>query len=111
VASAAIETLGIEVGSDQQAQAFGKAVASASDLITISSGSALLPGLDTIKRSNFDPGAIRQWATERLTSRDTRRLGNALANVAAGDKILSGFRDYFRAGVASSLTGVDELDI
>lgn len=104
VASAAIETLGIEVGSDKQAQAFGKAVASASEWMNISSGSALISGLDQIKQSNFDPGTIRKWATQALTSRDTRRLGSALAGVEAGDKILSGFRDYFRAGVASTLS-------
>ena len=109
VASAAIETLGIEVGSDKQAQAFGKAVASASEWMSISSGFALTSGLEQIKRSDFDPGTIRKWATQSLTSRDTRRLGSALATVAAGDKVLAGFRDYFRAGVASTLS-VDRFE-
>lgn len=104
VASAAIDILGIEVGSDKQAEAFGKAVAGATERMSISPDSKLMTGLEQIRLSNFDPGVIRKWATETLTSRDTRRLGSALAGIEAGDKTLSGFRDYFRAGVASTLS-------
>jgi len=110
VAAAAIETLGIEVSSDTQAQAFGKAAASVGDSFLFSEDPKWTSGLEEIKLSNFDPTVIRKWATEDLTRGDTRRLVNALNGTEAGDNILTDFREYFRAGVTSSLS-VNKLGI
>jgi hypothetical protein len=104
VAAAAIETLGIEVSSDLQAQAFGKAAASLSDSFLFADDRQWTSGLEDIKLSNFDPVVVRTWATEDLTRADTRRLVRALNGIDAGDNILTDFRDYFRAGVSSSLS-------
>jgi hypothetical protein len=103
IASAAIDTLGIEVHSDKQAAAFGKAVAGATDWQMVVPDTKLAAEVAEIKQSNFDPGLIRKWAREKLTSRDTRRLGSELATKKAGDEMLDGFREYFREGVANAL--------
>jgi len=47
---------------------------------------------------------VRKLAIETLTSRDTRRLCTELLNTEAGDNLLHGFRDYFRAGVAHTMS-------
>ena len=104
LAAAAIETLGIEVSSDAQAEAFGRALAEAPGQLNVLGGTKLDDAMREFAASNFDAGVVRTWATEVLTSRDTRRLGTELLSAQAGDEMLNGFRDYFRAGVAASLS-------
>ncbi|UHD16358.1 AAA family ATPase [Thiocapsa bogorovii] len=104
LAAAAIEILGIEVASDSQAESFGRAIAHAAAEKKLPQGQTLDDALQAVKESNFDPRAVRQVATEVLTGRDTRKLGSELSKIEAGHVVLRGFRDYFRAGVADSLS-------
>ena len=100
LAALALETLGIEVGSDAQAQALGRAVAT---LEKSGRGDVFKGTMPILIEQHPDASAIRQWVTEHVTSSDTRRLSSA---VAEGEgKVLSGFRNYFRAGVESTLRG------
>lgn len=103
LAAAAIDTLGIEVSSDEQAQAFGRALADSVDELKLGSATAFDAALKEMVASNFSPEVVRKWATESLTSRETRRLGTGLNGATAGAKALRSFRDYFRAGVSSAL--------
>lgn len=103
LAAAAIETLGIEVVSDEQASAFGRAFAE-SDGVQKWGSKLLASALQTVVESNFDSGVVRKVATEILTSRDTRRLGAELLGMAAGTDTLRKFRDYFRVGVSDLLS-------
>jgi hypothetical protein len=104
LAALAIDTLGIEVANDDQARAFGHAIVQIGetddtpDMTKIISGAA-----DSFKESEFDPTVIRKWVVEKVTTRDTRRLSQSV-NDASND-VLRGFRDYFRAGVQSTLRG------
>jgi hypothetical protein len=108
--STAIETLGVDVESDAQAQALGQA------LWTLNSGkspertaSPPLKGIESLKESEFDPDVIREWVTKILTSREARAIGVMLAASEPGAKVLREFRDYFREGVESSLRGPEDL--
>ncbi|MFS0757471.1 AAA family ATPase [Noviherbaspirillum sp. 1P10PC] len=100
LAALAIEILGIEVSSDEQAKTFGRALAVATGKMTLK----LIDELQEVSESNLQAGKIRKWVTETLTSRDTRRLGTELFNMEAGDETLHGFREYFRAGVTNTLS-------
>lgn len=104
LAATAIETLGIEVSSDSQAQSFGRALSGAAAEKKLPRGAKLEEALQVVTQSNFDPGAVRKLATEAFTGRDTRRLGIELLNTEAGNVVLHEFRDYFRVGVADSLS-------
>ncbi|MBV5275724.1 MAG: ATP-binding protein [Lamprocystis purpurea] len=104
LAAAAIETLGIEVASDSQAESFGRALADAAGNMKAPRGKRLDGVLQEVVESNFDAAVVRKLATEVLTGRDTRQLGTELLNTEAGHVALRGFRDYFRAGVADSLS-------
>lgn len=103
LAAAAIEMLGIEVSSDAQAETFGRALVNAAAKMQLH-GTKLGDLLQAAMDSDFDADVIREWVTNTLTSRDMRRLGTELLNTHAGDKLLQGFRDYFRTGVAKSLS-------
>jgi hypothetical protein len=104
ITSAALETLGVEVSTDAQAQAFGNAVANLGKADP-KSYKTVLKGMMDPQKAGSNPNVIRKWATERLTSRDTRMLSSTLASAKAGSAVLSGFREYFRAGVKSALKG------
>jgi len=104
IAKAAIETLGIEVGTDAQAQAFAKAITTLNEVPT--SGSAVDPDLarhvKQFEKTNFHPDLIREWVTKELTSADTRKLGRTLGLVKPKANALRQFREYFRASVDST---------
>ena len=101
--AAALETLGVEVSTDAQAHAFARAVAKI--------GEAEQKVKTTVTRTITDftkfnePDEIRKWASQKLTRRDTQRLSNVLASEEEGSKVLSSFREYFRAGVKNALKG------
>lgn len=105
LASAAIETLSVEVADDAQAQAFGHAIHNAAESSSISLAAAFVDGARQFRRTGFDAEGIRQWVTRVVKGRDTRILGRSLAEVESGADVLSAFQDYFRAGVDNSLRG------
>jgi hypothetical protein len=95
LASAAIETLGVEVATDSQAKAFADAIANSAKLT--------LKGFKSIKDKPTNAKVIRNWATQVLTRTETKKLSARLGKENVGSKVLDGFRDYFRAGVASTM--------
>lgn len=118
LASAALETLGVEVGTDAQAKAFGNAFNKITADPKVKEIFVKEPlklewerlGVPTKvkggkKRPAYTAEEIRKLATEVLTSRDTRKISEQLASTEAGSKILSSFREYFRVGVDSALKG------
>lgn len=106
LAALAIDTLGIEVASDAQAQALGKAIVTLNQAGGEADQHAMIAkGAAQFGESDFDPIKIRTWVQENVTSTDTRRLSRTLAD--SGGEVLSGFRNYFRTGVANTLRGGD----
>ena len=106
IAATAIETLGVEVGTDAQAQALGQAIATLNAASPESPDPTLAKGAEHFEKVNYDPHAIRTWVTQVMTSKDTRKLGGTIAEAEVGTKMLSGFREYFRAGVDNALRGI-----
>lgn len=105
IAQAAIDTLGLEVMTDEQAQTLGRALAAlnAEQDPASSANAALARAVEQFQESDFDPGVIRDWVTKRLSTRDTRYLGQSLGTSAPGSQALGDFRAYFRAGVDSAM--------
>jgi hypothetical protein len=103
IASAALNTLGVEVTTDAEAEAFGNAIGNVVD--ATSELESIAKGMADSQIDTIDPNSTRKWATEVLNRRDIRKLSNTLASAQPGSKILSSFRNYFRAGVASALKG------
>ena len=99
IAAAALDTLGVEVATDAQAEAFGRVMNHIRRDVKADIAKQL-PQNETL-----DAAYIRQWATEELTRRDHKRLSNTVASAKAGSALLSNFRNYFRAGVSSALKG------
>ena len=104
IVSAAIETLGMEASSDEQAEALGNAIVT---LGRASRSKASLKTFDEGSRQFQDTGldadAIRNWAAGTVTGRDVRTLASSLAKAEPGNEILRDFRDYFRAAEPNPL--------
>jgi hypothetical protein len=105
IAAAAIETLGIEVATDAQAQALGQAIVTlnTSQGTEIAADSALTRLVDEFRKAHLDPDVIRKWVTQELTTAGTQRLSRILGKTALTTEVLRDFRKYFRAGVDSTL--------
>jgi hypothetical protein len=105
LAGAAIDTLGVEVASDEQASALGRAIDALNKASPTSAGAGtnIVHGAEAFEQAQFDPAVVRDWATRRMTRRDTTELGGSVAGSAPRTDVLDGFRDYFRAGVSNSL--------
>jgi hypothetical protein len=102
--AAALETLGVEVTTDAQAEAFGRAAAQIVQGDP-KSKKVTLKGIEELKHAGYNPELIRKWVTGKLTRIDAQRLGQSVASENAGSKVLSDLRNYFRAGVHTSLRG------
>lgn len=100
-AATALETLGAEVGSDAQAEAFLQAATAAAR--EQPPDAALLKSLERLDRDEADADTIREWATGNLTGRDIRGLANRLRHLSPGSHALQVFQEYFRIGVAATL--------
>lgn len=100
--AAALETLGAEVSTDEQAQAFGRAVANIVAVGPKYEG-RVAKAVEDLKKVGYAPEQVREWVTGKLTRRDTKRLGQSVASEDVGSRVLSDLRNYFRAGVESSL--------
>jgi cellulose synthase operon protein C len=108
VASAAFETLGVELATDEQAELLGRALVSL-EQAELGKGALSPPlrhALEAIEESGSDPAIIREWSQQRTSGRDVRDIAKALAACQPGDEVLRAFRDYFRAGVDHGLRGV-----
>ncbi|MDZ4688918.1 MAG: ATP-binding protein [Planctomycetaceae bacterium] len=108
IAAAAIQTLGVEVGTDSQAQALGRAIVDLTSSLAKEGFEALAEGAKHFEEVNYDPKEIRNWVTDIMTSRDTRKLGGEIADTAEGATTLNAFRDYFREGVADAVRGIGD---
>ena len=109
LASVALEALGVEVATDEQAKAFGNAVATFNLESNVNAPKVILKGYEDVQNST-DPKVIRQWATQVINRSETRKLSRTIANAEAGSDILDGFRDYFRVGVETALKGNTTAD-
>ena len=108
IVAAAVEVLGVEITSDEQAEALGEAIKALGSARP--PGSSLDPkfaeGAEQFRQfdeQGFNAGAIRGWAADGLTGRDVRDLGAALEEAQPGGEVLRDFRNYFRTGVDESL--------
>jgi hypothetical protein len=104
LAAAAVEVLGFEMSTAEQAVALARAVLALTDTVP-----DLDPAFTTVARAvgppvNFtDPAYIEEVLSRFLGAREVRRTASALGRTAPGHRPLPEFRDYFRAGVDSSL--------
>ena len=107
LAAAAVQTLGVEVSSDEQATAFGGAIASLSEAPAPATplDQKFAEGAAEFQNQGYAAGAVQDWAAERLTDRDVRELGSALGAAKPGSGVLRDIQDYFRVGVDQRLTG------
>jgi hypothetical protein len=104
IAGAAIETLGLEVGTDEQARALGEAIVQfeKSQAYDPEANAALVANAGEFEKSDFDPSMIRTWAKEVATGRDTRALGATLKGTTDTD-VLVRFGEYFQSSARSGL--------
>ena len=102
IASAAIETLGVEVASDEQAEILGAALSELG--IAAETGSHLAEALEG---SDGSPDVVRDWVSKNVSSKQSQEIGKTLSESEPGGSLLRKFRDYFRAGVDRSLRGPD----
>lgn len=108
ITATAVQALGIEISSDEQAEALAEAIKTldAAQPHGVPLDRKFATGAEQFRRfqrTGFDAGAVRRWAAETLTDRDVRELIAVLDTRLPGDKVLRAFRDYFRAGVDDSL--------
>ncbi|HET9287137.1 MAG TPA: ATP-binding protein [Gaiella sp.] len=108
LASSAIEILGLEVASDEQAQALGHALATlnADPPSERRQSPAVIKGIERFEKSEFDPVVIEEWVTKNMTTRDTQVISGSVGATEPRTKVLGDFREYFRAGVENSIRGV-----
>jgi hypothetical protein len=106
IAAAAIETLGVEVTSDEQARALGDAIVNLNSIQSadVAADPTLNRLIARMTASNFDPDVVRQVVTQGLTTADTKNLRARIAAAEPKADVLHDFRKYFRAGVASVMT-------
>ena len=100
--AAAIDTLGIELDSDEQARAFGRALSTASAGERPVKSQAVHEAVQAFEGAAFDPNVVREH-TKRVGGRDTREISGTMAGAAPGTQALRDFREYFRVGVDSAL--------
>jgi hypothetical protein len=103
IAAAAVEALGIEVSTDAQAEALGKAIVTLNAESPAPLEPTFVEGAQRFQAPDADAQVVRSWATRAVSSKDTRNLGSTLASARARTPVLHDFRNYFRAGVNSSL--------
>lgn len=103
----AIDTLGLEVVTDAQAQALARALTTLNTLHASANMSdpVLSRAVEQFEQTNFDPGAIRNWVTTDLTTANTRKLGQSLIMSVPQSEVNRDFQTYFRAGVENALRG------
>lgn len=108
IATVAIQTLGMEVATDAQAKALGRAVTTLKNYAQASENAAdpaLTRIVEQIQTTNFDPDVIRKWVTQKLTTVETKKFSRTLGTAEPRSPILGDFREYFRAGVEDTLLG------
>jgi hypothetical protein len=112
IASAAIETLGVEVATDGQAQTFGYALAALNDAHATDEplSGTIARGAVLFQDNDFDVDEIRSWTSKVMSSKDVRSLGTRLASVEPGADVLNNFVEYFRAGVDNSFQSPPSLE-
>jgi V8-like Glu-specific endopeptidase len=104
--AATIETLGFEVGTDEQARTLGEAIArlQKSEGAAPDAKAALATVAGRFQQSNFDPNVIRAWVNEVVTSKDVRQVGTILEQ-SQDKSALEGFSEHFESGLEASMSG------
>ena len=107
IAEAALNTLGIEVATDAQANSLAQAL----NRLKTAQATTQHPPIDLgslieqYEEHNSDPDIIRQWVTKELTSTDARTLSKVIGTYEKGSDVLRTFREYFRSGVDTAMKG------
>lgn len=105
IAEAALRTLGVEVTTDEQANALAQALTK----LNVTTPARQRPpiGLDEIieqyEKANSDPDVIRRWVTNRLSTTGAQILSKTIGTSETGSDVLKSFRNYFRSGVAGTM--------
>jgi cellulose synthase operon protein C len=98
----AIETLGIEADSDEQARALGLALTTAMEGERAARSPVVRDAVKAFEDSDFNPDTVRKHA-RRVSGQDTREISSAIVGAEPGAQALQDFGKYFRVGVDSAL--------
>lgn len=109
VAKAAIDTLGIEVQSQGQAEAFAETLATLAeeDADRVSRDKIFVDLSEHVRPGQVDAEAVREKVTKKLSGADVKKVANWLGTATNASRTLRVARDYFRAGVEQALRGED----
>jgi hypothetical protein len=109
VAKAAIDTLGIEVQSKDQAEAFAQTIATLAEeeADRVGGDRVITDLLGEGGAGKADAAAIREQVTKKLSGADVRKVAKWLGDSTKASRTLRVARDYFRAGVEQALRGGD----
>jgi hypothetical protein len=116
IAAAAINTLGVEITTDEHAQALGKAIVELNASLdqmskTPSPGGGSLrdrvlkKGADLFEAHSFDANVIREWVDKEGSAGQSQAISEIIKSAEPQTESLDGLRDYFRVGVKESLAG------
>jgi hypothetical protein len=105
----AISTLGLEVATDEQAQALARALEALDrDQVTESANHPMIAeAVKQFQQADYDPGVIRKWATTDLTATVVQTVAKKVGASAAKGDVANDFRNYFRVGVDSRMRGLE----
>lgn len=107
VAKAAIDTLGIEVQSQGQAEAFAETLASLAEeeADRVSHDKVFVDLSERVRPGKVDAKVVREQVAKTLSDTDVKKVANWLGKAANTSRTLRVAREYFRAGVEQALRG------
>jgi hypothetical protein len=110
VAAGILQTLGLEVRTDSQARTLAEALSTfyGAQSLEMTGDTNLRRVVQQMNESQFAPDVVRKLVTQELTTTDTKHLSSMLAMAHPTSKVLSDFREYFRAGVESTIIHPDK---
>lgn len=104
----AINTLGLEVATDDQAKALGRTISTLfkAPYSVYQDDPDFVSFVKQLEITDFDADVIRKWVMRR-GRKITKSLGRSAGESAPESDVLRDFQTYFRAGVERSLRGLD----
>jgi tetratricopeptide (TPR) repeat protein len=110
IGKTAINTLGLEVATDEQAQALARALESLNRVQAAENtvNPVIARAVKQFQQAEYDPGVIRKWATTDLTTAIIRTIAQSVGASASKSETVNDFRDYFRVGVDSRLRSLEK---